>query len=427
LLGAHGGLADGARVKLEVRLGPVPVRWVAEHRDFIEDRQFRDVQVQGPFTCWIHTHRFDPIGDAGCWLEDEIEYALPFGLMGRLLGGRAVRRKLQRMFDYRHRVTALDLEAVARTGWQAPMRVLVSGSHGLVGSALIPLLTTGGHDAVPLVRGPVDAAGEARSWDPAAGNLEPAVFDGVDAVVHLAGESIAGRWTAAKKERIRESRVNSTRLLAERLAALQRPPRTLVCASATGYYGDGGDTLLREDSPTGSGFLSDVCREWEAATEPARKAGIRVVLLRFGVVLSPAGGALARMLPPFRLGAGGPMGSGRQFWSWIALDDAIGAVRHALVTDDLEGPVNVVAPHPLTNGDFTAVLAGVLRRPAILPVPRLVARLALGEMAQALLLSSARVEPAALEQSGYAFRHPDLEDALRHLLGAPGPSRTSER
>jgi uncharacterized protein (TIGR01777 family) len=388
VLAARGGLADGGQVELEVRVGPIPIRWVAEHRDVLADRQFRDVQVKGPFARWVHTHRFESAGDESCWLEDHVEYALPLGGISDAVAGRLVQRKLQRMFDYRHRVTALDLEAMARTGTEKAMRILVSGSRGLIGSALVPLLTTGGHEVVRLVRGSGQGAGETRVWDPSAGRLDPAVFDRVDAVVHLAGESIAGRWTASRKERIRESRVRGTRLLAERLAALDRPPRTLVCASAIGYYGHRGDTSLREDSPAGSGFLSDVCREWEAAAEPARKAGIRVLHLRFGVVLSPAGGALARMLLPFRLGAGGMIGGGKQFWSWIALDDAIGAV-----------------------------LARVLHRPAFLPMPRIIARVALGEMAQALLLASTRVEPAALERSGYAFRHPELENALRHLLG----------
>jgi hypothetical protein len=267
-----------------------------------------------------------------------------------------------------------------------------------------------------LVRALPTAGGDIP-WDPAAGRLDPARLEGLDAVVHLAGENIAGRWTAAKKARIRSSRVEGTRLLAEALAGLKRPPKTLLCASAIGYYGDRGAELLREESPAGTGFLAEVCREWEAAARPAAEKGLRVVHLRIGVVLSPAGGALARMLMPFKLGLGGRIGSGSQFMSWIASDDLSGVIRHALTTESLRGPVNAVAPQAVTNLEFTQTLGRVLRRPTPFPMPAFAARLAFGEMAEALLLASARVEPTRLVASGYRFRAPELEGALRHLLG----------
>jgi uncharacterized protein (TIGR01777 family) len=258
----------------------------------------------------------------------------------------------------------------------------------------------------------------AVSWDPAAGAIDSTGLVGVDAVVHLAGESIAGgRWTEARKRRIRDSRVSSTRLLARALAQLASPPRVLVAASATGYYGDRGAEVLREESAPGAGFLAGVCREWEAAAEPAARHGIRVVHLRIGLVLSRDGGALASLLTPFRLGAGGPVGSGAQYWSWITLDDLLGAILHALTTEALAGPVNAVAPNPVTNREFAKTLGRVLRRPALLPLPAFAARLVLGEMADALLLASARVVPARLQATGYAFRAPTLEGALRHELG----------
>jgi uncharacterized protein (TIGR01777 family) len=298
------------------------------------------------------------------------------------------------------------------------MRVLVSGSSGLVGSALVSLLTGGGHQVVRLVRAqPKDEASEVR-WDPEAGDIDGAGLKGVDAAVHLAGESIAaGRWTAAKKGRILESRVKGTRLLAEALAGLEPVPRALVSASAVGYYGDRGEEELREESGSGSAFLSEVCRQWEAATEPAAAGGIRVVNLRFGIMLSAAGGALPRLLTPFRLGAGGTVGSGRQFMSWIALDDVVGVILHALITEALRGPVNAVAPQPVTNREFTKTLGRVLGRPTLFPLPAFAARLAFGEMADELLLASQRVEPARLLASGYSFRFPELEGALRHVLG----------
>ncbi len=302
------------------------------------------------------------------------------------------------------------------------MHVLVSGSTGLVGSALVPALTAGGHRVTRLVRprstGAPPGAGT-RPWDPAQGILNAADLEGVDAVVHLSGENIAGWWTAAKKRRIRDSRVGSTALLAETLARLAAPPRVLVCASAIGYYGDRGAEELREGSGPGTGFLAEVCRAWEAATEPAARRGIRVVNTRFGIVLSAAGGPLAAMLVPFRLGLGGRIGSGAQYMSWIALADAAAALAHVLDSERLAGPVNLVAPGPVTNREFTATLGRVLGRPTLFPVPAFAARLALGEMAEELLLVSERGVPERLLAAGFAFRYPGLEAALRSALDRP--------
>ena len=301
------------------------------------------------------------------------------------------------------------------------MHIAVTGSSGLLGSALVSFLAGGGHRLTRLVRSSATAGAAEIEWNPQAGRLEAGSLEGLDGFVHLAGENIAaGRWTAGQKARIRDSRINSTRLLSETLATLSRPPKVLVCASAIGFYGDRGADLMSEDSPAGSGFLAEVCEAWEAASQPARDAGIRTVLLRIGVVLSPAGGALARMLLPFRLGAGGVIGSGDQYWSWIGLDDVVGAIHHALIHEALEGAVNAVAPQPVTNRIFTTTLGTVLGRPTFVPLPGFAARLALGEMADALLLASTRVEPARLLASGYSFRQPELEGALRHCLGKHG-------
>jgi uncharacterized protein (TIGR01777 family) len=297
------------------------------------------------------------------------------------------------------------------------MKVLITGSTGLVGTRLVDLLKSKGHEIVRLVRStPNDLAAEVY-WNPEQGTLNATELEGLDAVVHLAGESIAeGRWTDEKKKRIRESRIKGTTLLSETLAKLKQKPEVLVSASAVGFYGSRGDENLDEQSASGSDFLAEVCREWELATQPAARAGVRVVNLRFGVILSDAGGALPKMLFPFRMGVGGKLGSGQQYISWIAIDDAVGAIEHALTNNTLRGPVNVVAPGAVTNHDFTKMLGRVLSRPTIFPVPTFAARLVFGEMADATLLSSQRVEPARLKESGYTFKYPELEGALKHVL-----------
>ncbi len=295
------------------------------------------------------------------------------------------------------------------------MNVLVSGAMGLIGSALTPELEARGHRVTRLTRTP-RSGGDIR-WDPEAGTID-GDLSGTEAVVHLAGESIAeGRWTREKKRRILQSRQKGTHLLAEKIAALSEPPSVMVSASATGYYGDRGNELLTEESESGDLFLSEVCREWEAAAEPAREAGVRVVHPRFGIVLSTQGGALGRTLPIFKLGGGGKVGSGRQYWSWVSFDDVIGAILYSVETDALSGPVNVVTPDPPTNAEYTRVLGSVLNRPTFFTAPAPAARAALGGIADELLLASARVEPVRLRETGYSFRHPELEGALRYLLG----------
>lgn len=299
-------------------------------------------------------------------------------------------------------------------------RVLVTGSSGLVGSALVRVLRESGSEVSRLVRSrdalqPGDAL-----WKPKDGTVDTAALEGLDAVIHLAGENIAaGRWSNARKQRIRGSRVDGTRLLCEGLAGRDKPPPVLVCASAVGFYGDRGEEILDEGSEVGEGFFPEVCTEWESAADPARERGIRVVHQRLGIVLSDQGGALAKMLGLFRLGLGGKLGSGEQYMSWITLDDVVGAFRHSLDHEDLNGPVNTVSPNPVTNATFTAALARVLGRPAFLPAPAFALRMALGEMADEALLASARVRPAKLLESGYEFRHREIEPALRAVLDRP--------
>lgn len=303
-------------------------------------------------------------------------------------------------------------------GGEAPRRIAVTGASGLIGRRLTTFLADNGHRVDALVRrDPRPGTTEIR-WDPAGGDVDIKALEGVDVVVHLAGEKIAdGRWTAARKAAIRDSRVLGTALLSEGLANLTRPPRVFIAASAIGYYGDRGEEPLTEDSPAGKGFLPDVCRAWEATTRPARQAGIRVVNLRFGMVLAAEGGALAKMLTPFKLGLGGKIGSGRQYMSWIGLGDLVGVIHHLISDEELCGPVNAVSPNPVTNAEFTKTLGRLLRRPTILPLPATVVRVLFGEMGRDLLLASARVLPSKLAQSEFAFQYPRLQAALRAELG----------
>jgi uncharacterized protein len=304
--------------------------------------------------------------------------------------------------------------------------VAVTGGSGLVGKALTKSLEDAGVNVIKLQRseadqdpgGPQTSRAQVAGWNPDTGEIDLLDEQMPEAIVHLAGENIAGqRWTEPVKRRIRESRVQATRRMCEALAGRAQRPKVLVCASATGFYGDCGDQRLTEELQPGKGFLAQVCRDWEAATEPAEQAGIRIVKLRFGMILSKHGGALAKMLTPFKLGAGGTVGRGTQFWSWIMLADAVGVIEHSLQNEELRGPLNTVAPESMTNRDFTKTLGQVLRRPTMLPLPAFAARLMLGEMADELLLASTRVVPARLEAARYQFQYPTLAGGLRHELG----------
>ncbi|MCA9544283.1 MAG: TIGR01777 family oxidoreductase [Myxococcales bacterium] len=409
VLHSDGHIRDGAKVVL--KLGALPLRWHALHSGYEAGRRFVDEQVKGPFARWRHSHTVEPAG-AGSRLTDHIDYALPLSPVSDWVAGTPVRRKLERMFTWRHRIMTEDLKAHAAAGL-APMTVAVSGATGLVGSALSAFLSTGGHTVRPMVRREAEGG---IAW-PVADHLDPAALAGVDAVVHLAGETVAQRWSDLAKVRILNSRTVRTRALAEAIAAMPHKPKVLVCASAVGWYGDTGDGWVEEGAPPADDFLAQVCQAWEAACQPARDAGVRVVNLRIGVVLSPNGGALAKLLTPFKLGLGGPVGTGRQYMSWIALEDVVGAIHHALAADTLEGPVNAVAPNPVTNAEFSRTLGKVLGRPAVLPAPAFALKLAFGEMAQGTILGGQRVRPSRLEATGYRFRLPELDGALQALLG----------
>lgn len=413
----EGSITDGSVLEFKVKQGPFAMTWEAHHDQHVEGQQFRDVQRRGPFSHWAHVHRFEDLGPGRSALDDRVEYRLPLGPLGKLFGGWATRRFLDQMFDFRHRRTMDDVMRHKTYADRPRQKVAITGASGLVGTALSSFLTTGGHEVLPVVRR--DAREGQIFWKPSDGEIDAAGFEGLDAVVHLAGENIAGRrWNEEHKQRVMESRRQGTRLLCEALAGLERKPRVLLSTSAIGIYGDRGDEVLTEDSAHGDLFLSEVCEAWEEETAAAEAAGIRVVHLRIGLVMTAKGGVLGQVLTLFKLGGGGKLGSGDQYMSWVALDDVVGAIQHALFDEEMRGPVNVVGPAPVTNAAWTKTLGKVLGRPTIAPAPAFALRAALGrQMADELLLASQRVLPKRLEEAGFQFSYPTLESAFRHTLG----------
>jgi len=418
LIHQSGDVGGGARIAFSVGWGPLRTRWVLQEREYREGQLLVEEQVEGPFTEWVHQHEFEPRGPDICILTDRISYRTPGGGFGEDFVDGVLRRVLHRMLQFRYARLRRDLRRHARFGDRERLRVVISGASGLIGQQLDAFLSSGGHSVQRLVRRrPRREAGEIF-WDPVRGDMDAEALVGADAVIHLAGENVGGGlWTPERRRRISQSRVDGTRLVAETLAGLKGGPSTLLAASAVGYYGDRAEAELTEESAAGDGFLAEVCRAWEEASRPAADAGIRVANLRLGTVLTASGGALAKQLPLFRLGLGGPIAGGRQYLSWIALDDVIGVLHHALFDDAIEGPVNVVASEPVAQAEFARTLANVLKRPAWLPLPAALVRAVLGDMGEALLLASTRVVPQRLEASGFPLQFPNLEPALRFELG----------
>lgn len=412
-----GGIQTGAEVILGMREGPVRFRWHAAHTAYEKNRMFRDEQVKGPLASWVHTHRFEALEKNRCALEDTIDYRPYMAALSQRLADPFVKRKLNRIFKYRHTTTAADLALHEHFRDRPRKTVLISGASGLLGRKLVPFLTTGGHSVLKLVRR--DARGENEIfWDPAAGKLDPERLQGIDAVIHLSGENVGeGRWTAEKRRKIIDSRLSTTRLLTKTILDLDPRPEVLISSSATGYYGDCRNEEIDETAPSGEGFLASVCEQWEDATKPAADGGIRTVLMRIGVVVTPEGGALGKLLLPYQLGLGGRIGPGSQYISWIGIDDTIAAFYWSLMNNCISGPLNVTGPEPVPYLQFSKTLAGVLSRPAVVPLPSPLIRLLFAQMGVEGLLFSTRARPARLLQSGFAFRHPTLEEVFRHVLG----------
>ena len=416
ILHSDESIQSGAKVKLSVKRRGIRQCMEVEHRNYQKGRQFCDFQIRGPFKYWHHQHLCHPYNEQESFLEDKIHYSLPCGYLGRLLAGRWVKKQLERTFRYRHEITFKDLVSHKIEAHKGLKNILVSGYRGLVGRALTPYLRSQDHQVIGLSRSP--SKGERISWNPAGNRLDLSDLEEkkLDAVVHLAGEGIVQRWTPAAKKRILQSRVQGTRLLSEKLASLKKPPKVMICASGISIYGIQNEEAVDEGAPLGKGFLAEVAQQWEAATAPAIERGIRVVHLRIGLVLSPAGGAMGRMLPFFKWGLGGRIARGQQYMNWIAIDDLIGAIYHCIRQPDLQGPVNAVAPEPVTNMDYTRELGKRLHRPTVLPIPRMGVDLVFGKMGKETLLASQRAKPEQLLKTGYRFRYPTLGSALKHLI-----------
>lgn len=413
-------LTEGAKVALRIRQFGFWLHWEFELQNVLGSNGFTDRQLHGPFANWQHVHGFSSLPTAkgeSCVLEDRIEYEYPMGAMGDMVVGRGVQHELEAVFQARHVRLAQDLYRHKYEGPGKSLRIGITGSSGMVGTAMSNFLQTGGHEVVRIVRGQTQPHATDVHWDPGRGTIDSDRLEGLDAVVHLAGAGIAdSRWSLKRKKLIRSSRVGGTMLLSNALASLKNPPEVLISASAIGYYGDREETV-DENSGPGGGFLSDVCVEWEAATAAAVEAGIRVAIPRIGVVLSPKGGVLASLRTPAMWGLLGPVGSGEQGMSCIGLDDLVYMLHHAIVQDSIEGPFNAVCPESMSQREFARTLGSVINRPSRMPMPRPLVHLLFGEMGEKLLLEGCHAHPTRMGELGFKFSQPTIEDTLRLQLG----------
>jgi uncharacterized protein len=434
ILNRSDSLVVGSKVVIKNSICGVPVTWLAQHTKWNPPYSFQDIQVSGPFKSWVHDHLFEDNGDGRSTLCDQVEYENKLGWIGTL-GSPIVQSKLMAMFHYRHQTTQADLSLQSFLRTRTSDRVLkigVTGSSGLIGSRLVDLLSVLGHQVVRILR-PASKdrtldfplSSQTATWQPEVGFSNPDIMQNLDAVVHLAGKGVAStRWTEATKREIRISRVDATQSLVRDLSKLASPPKALICASAVGLYGDRADQVLDETDKPGSDLMAELARDWEAAAMEYEGTGNRVAIGRLGIALHPRHGALAKLLPPFRFGVGGPVGSGSQYWSWIHVDDAAAAFLYLAANPKCTGPYNLVAPEQTNNKTFVKTLGKVLNRPSLLPAPTFALRMLLGEMADAMLLTSTRANCRRLLEDDFPFRTRTLEECLRHLLGywqSPSP------
>ena len=409
------GIQKGVKVKFKIKFFNIPMIWESEHIEYKENRIFKDRQTKGPFAKWEHTHKFIPQDATSCIMEDHVEFKLPFGMLSRPLYGFA-KKKFEKMFDYRHRVLKYDLENHA--GKTKKLKILISGASGTIGKALISLLQTCGHEVIVLVRTKKELSDNALFWDPYKGILDIERAGHIDAVINLNGIDISkGRWTAKQKKLIIDSRVIPTSLLAQKIKNMAQKPEVFITASAIGFYGNNTTGVVSEADEKGDFFISRVCKEWEDASLEAQQAGIRTIMLRTGVVLTPVGGALAKMILPFKLGMGVILSHGRQYMSWISIDDEISAILFIIENSNIKGAVNLTAPEPVTNREFSKTLAKVFSRRVFFAMPKFMIGLIWGQMGQETILASIRVKSEKLLNNGFIFQHKTLFHALKHMLG----------
>jgi uncharacterized protein len=424
-----GGINNDDISIFQINLGLITFKWVAKHFGYIHNRQFQDKMIKGPFKKWVHTHSFIPQGPNQCIIEDKIDYMPRFGKIGSKIIQKRMQNYLNQLFLYRSRILVNDtlLEKMTQEKGKS---ILITGSHGLIGSSLIPLLTSiGRHKITRLVRKINNSSNiglnhptnkedkKSIFWYPEYDKLDHHELEGFDIIIHLAGENIFGRWTDIKKQRIFDSRVGSTKLLSKSLTKLSNPPSLLICASAIGYYGDRPNEYLTEDSIQGKGFLSGVCQEWEKATREASEIGIRVVNTRFGVVLTPKGGILQKVLSPFKLGLGITIGNKDQYISWVSIEDVIKSIFYSITNTSIKGPVNVVSPKPVTNLEFSDTFKKIFNPKLSVSINQNIPKLIFGEMSKEVLSTNTCVIPKKLVSTGYKFFNSELEDSLRFLLG----------
>jgi uncharacterized protein len=426
LVSQKGGINDGAISVFRINFGPIGFKWIAKHFGYIYNRQFQDEMMKGPFQKWIHTHSFIPQGLNQCFLEDKIEYTPKFGKIGSIILQKRIQNYLEQLFLYRFRILVNDIY-FEKMALEKRKKILISGSHGLIGSALIPLLTNlGEHKITRLVRNNKSKHSSLNIynektiyWDPEHKKLNHKDLEGFDIVIHLAGENIFGRWTDVKKQKIFDSRVETTKLLSESLTKLSNPPSLLICGSAIGYYGrDNPNEYLTENDNPGQGFLSNVCQKWENATLDASKIGIRVVNTRFGMVLSPKGGILQKLIGPYKLGLGVTIGGNKdQYINWVSIEDVIKSIFYSIINTSIQGPVNIVSPNPVTNLEFFNTIKKLYNIKLSISINQNITKLIFGQMSDELLSTNMHVIPKKLVETGYKFLNSDLEDTLRFLLG----------
>jgi len=419
----NNGLENGATCILKLQYGPIKFKWIAKHFGYVQDQIFQDKMIKGPLKTWEHTHSFTPNELNGCIMEDKIQYSLPCGLNRLNILGNRLEKTLFQMFSYRHRILQNDLKLWDLLKENKGKRILISGSTGLIGSALIPFLETAGEHIISRLVRPTSNYYDSgngsnfRVWDPETGKVDPSDLEGFDTIIHLSGDSIGGRWSKIKKNRIRDSRVKTTELLCNAIKKLKKPPSTLICASAIGYYGSRGEEVVTEETSAGDGFLAKLCVDWEAEAKSVEAIGIRVVNARFGLILSPKGGILKLLTLASQLKVGIGFGKGSNVFNWVSIEDVIGSILYSIGNTTIRGPINVVSPNPVKASYFSEIISKMLGNQIFLRIGYGSLKLAMGEFADTISDSNGVVKPQKLMASGYPFMNTSLEDAARLLLG----------